>query len=359
MKVAPLNQASPVKVVVAERSVSRRSSRRLKRPFRSRQFSKDELDEVRVGEVKVDIVPELPAVLRDKVIGEDALASKSDLAFLDPFLVFRAVGLPVLAGWRVGHAQVGADDVDDALSLPWVVVGEPFESVEAGQTHRSLSRAELVGGLGVQLGDVLFGRVALAVPLAPHRQQKREDARCAGADAESGLDRVDPRGTGSFAAVASPSSQLGRDPRHETTTIAAATTTHQLIPEARVRGACCPRSRQPAAATLTPAAANSASGTACGRAHRPNAGQSTHPNSTVIPVSSAAPPSTSAPRAGAQSSAGRRGSVGFHFVTHGQSPPGDPVLHPSRAVRADYAGQRTDSRTGPVACVVNTVATPP
>ena len=234
-------------------------------------------------------------------------------------------------------------------------MGEPFESVEAGQSHRSLSRAELVGGLGVQLGDVFFGRVALAMPLPPHRQQERENPVAPAPMPSPVLIASTRAAPGSFAVVASPSSQLVATQATTTTTIAAAATTHQLIPEARVRGACCPRSRQPAAVIPTPAVANRASGTACGRAHLPNAGQSTHPNSTVIPVNSAAPLSTSVPRAGAQSSVGRRGSVGFHFVTHGQSPPSDPVLHR----RGAYAGQRTSSRVGPLARIVNRVATQP
>jgi hypothetical protein len=53
--------------------------------------------------------------------------------------------------------------------------------------------AELVGGLGVELSDVLLGRVALVVLLAPHRRQQREDAGGAGADPEPGLDRFYPR----------------------------------------------------------------------------------------------------------------------------------------------------------------------
>src|SRR5258708_4170607 len=52
--------------------------------------------------------------------------------------------------WRERHAQIRADDVDDGLAVCRVVLGEPFECVQAAQPDRGLVAAELLDRLGVQ-----------------------------------------------------------------------------------------------------------------------------------------------------------------------------------------------------------------
>ena len=70
----------------------------------------------------------------------------------------------VVGGER--HAQVGADDVDDGLAVCGVVLGEPFQCVQAAEPDRGLVAAELLDRLGVQLGDAPLGRVTVAQSVA-------------------------------------------------------------------------------------------------------------------------------------------------------------------------------------------------
>ncbi|WP_410667746.1 hypothetical protein [Amycolatopsis sp. cmx-4-68] len=113
----------------------------------------------------------------------------------------------------------------------------------------------------------------------------------------------------SFATDASPSSQLVAAQATTTTTTAAPTTNHQLIPGFRA-----PRSILPPTAEAPAPTANRVSDVACGRAHRPSADQSTHPDNTIAPASNATPPNASTPMAG------RRPGLISHLVMSGQSP---------------------------------------
>ena len=106
------------------------------------------------------------------------------------------------SGWGVGHLEVGADDVDDGLPLTRVVLGEPFQGVEPGQPDRGLVAAELVGGLGVQLGHPPLGGVGdrvhgadLGGPLPPERQQQGERSPGTDGGTQTGPDGVDLHGS--------------------------------------------------------------------------------------------------------------------------------------------------------------------
>nr|BFE51173.1 hypothetical protein GCM10017745_46000 [Saccharothrix mutabilis subsp. capreolus] len=159
------------------------------------------------------------------------LGGEADLAFLDALVVEGAGGFVGVvrrrvAGQGVGHAQVGAQHVDHGLTLVGVVLGEAFQGVEPGQADRCLVRAELFGGLGVELGDPAVGGVLLRGlgdplgvrpvdlgdlfgvdldafalgqlqflgALAAGREVQGEQAAAAHRDARGGLDRVHLRG---------------------------------------------------------------------------------------------------------------------------------------------------------------------
>jgi hypothetical protein len=62
----------------------------------------------------------------------------------------------------VGHAQVGADHVDNGLAVVGVVLGEVLKGVQGPEPDRGLLVAELLDGLGVAVGDLaLLGQVEL------------------------------------------------------------------------------------------------------------------------------------------------------------------------------------------------------
>ena len=60
--------------------------------------------------------------------GQDVLCGQPDLQLLAPLLVpgvgfgGRVLARGIVVRWGVGHAQVGADHIDDGLSLGWVVL---------------------------------------------------------------------------------------------------------------------------------------------------------------------------------------------------------------------------------------------
>jgi hypothetical protein len=115
-------------------------------------------DQGGTGEVDVDVGPERLLRREFQVFRDEPLRREPHLAFLHQFLVsLVCVRLGVAAGWcaghGVGHPQVRAPQVDDGLALRRVVLGEAFECVQPGEAHRRLARPELVGGLGVQVGD--------------------------------------------------------------------------------------------------------------------------------------------------------------------------------------------------------------
>lgn len=85
--------------------------------------------------------------------GEQALGSESNLALLQLRITNESVGVICWASVRklVGHAEVGAQDVDDRLPLVRVVLSETFEGVEPAKTDRGLVRSELLNRLGVQI----------------------------------------------------------------------------------------------------------------------------------------------------------------------------------------------------------------
>jgi len=107
------------------------------------------------------------------MVGEEALGGLADLKLLPGGVPSRrwmrrsvsAIGggrhllrlLGVQFGLRwggVGHAQVGADDVDDGLTVLGVVLGEVFKGVQGAEPDRGLLVAELLDGPGVAVGDL-------------------------------------------------------------------------------------------------------------------------------------------------------------------------------------------------------------
>ncbi|WP_259334004.1 hypothetical protein [Streptomyces umbrinus] len=64
----------------------------------------------------------------------------------------------------VGHAEVGAQDVDAHLALFLPVVGETGEGVDTGEAYGGLVVAELFGGGGVPLCELVCVR-AVSVAL--------------------------------------------------------------------------------------------------------------------------------------------------------------------------------------------------
>jgi hypothetical protein len=54
----------------------------------------------------------------------------------------------------VGHAEVGADDVDNGLTVLRVVLGEVVKGVQSAEPDRGLLVAKLLDGPGVAVGDL-------------------------------------------------------------------------------------------------------------------------------------------------------------------------------------------------------------
>jgi hypothetical protein len=54
----------------------------------------------------------------------------------------------------VRHAQVGADDVDDSLTILRVVLGEVLKGVQGAEPDWGLLVAKLLDGPGVAVGDL-------------------------------------------------------------------------------------------------------------------------------------------------------------------------------------------------------------
>lgn len=111
-----------------------------------------------------------------------------------------AFALLVSGGIRirpVGHAQVGAQDVDAHLALFFPVVREPGERVYAGEADGGLVVAELFGRRGVAVGELVgVGAVGVALgdallAVGVHASQHGAGQ---GEDGEGGLDGV--RGVG-------------------------------------------------------------------------------------------------------------------------------------------------------------------
>jgi hypothetical protein len=61
----------------------------------------------------------------------------------------------------VGHAQVGAEHVDDGLTVFRVVLSQALKGVQGAEPDRGLLVAELLDGLCVQLGDAPLSGVDL------------------------------------------------------------------------------------------------------------------------------------------------------------------------------------------------------
>src|SRR6266568_280500 len=111
-----------------------------------------------------------------------------------------------LSGWRIGHPQVRADDVDDRLPLVRVVLRKPFKGIQTRQANRRLVCAELIGRLDVQLGDAPLPRViltgllrTLSEPLPTHRQNQGQSLARAPATPAPTDRPVRMRSTRSFA----------------------------------------------------------------------------------------------------------------------------------------------------------------
>jgi hypothetical protein len=54
----------------------------------------------------------------------------------------------------VGHAQVGAEHVDDGLTVLEVVLGEVLKGVQGAEPDRGLLVAKLLDSPGVAVGDL-------------------------------------------------------------------------------------------------------------------------------------------------------------------------------------------------------------
>jgi hypothetical protein len=132
-----------------------------------------------------------------EVSGDDVHDGLADLVLTGA--VFR------FAGSWIGHAQVGAQDVDAGLALGRPVVGQAGHGVDAGEADRGPVAAELVGGIGVPVGELLgvgtvgvaFGQALLAVGIQPREQRTHE-----GQHRQCGLDDLERvhlrRGTGNL-----------------------------------------------------------------------------------------------------------------------------------------------------------------
>jgi hypothetical protein len=107
------------------------------------------------------------------MVGEEALSGLADLKLLPGGVPSRRLmrcSVPAVGGRRhllhllrvqfglswggVGHAQVGADDVDDGLTVLGVVLGEVLKGVQGTEPDEGLLVAELLHGLGVAVGDL-------------------------------------------------------------------------------------------------------------------------------------------------------------------------------------------------------------
>jgi hypothetical protein len=104
-----------------------------------------------------------------QVAGQDVLGGQPYLLLLAAILVASVrfgggiLDRGLFLGWRVGHTQVGADHIRYGLAVFDGAVRQAFQGVQASQPHRGLVGAELVGGLGVQLGDASFGGVTVGM----------------------------------------------------------------------------------------------------------------------------------------------------------------------------------------------------
>jgi hypothetical protein len=150
-----------------------------------------DVDEHRAGQVEGAIGPErdrgmLGIWSRAQMIGEDTLGGQPHLPFLDPSrsIVGGTTGGFDRSGWLglkwlVGHAQVGAQHVDNRLAVGGAGLGQAFQRIQPPEAHRGLPGVELLHGFAVELGDPAFGRVVhgvlggeFLVPLAAHREQQ-------------------------------------------------------------------------------------------------------------------------------------------------------------------------------------------
>ena len=152
------------------------------------------------------------------MLGENTLGGKAYLPFLVPRVAERGsvrfslggYSLRGLGGfrlqfadWRRGgerHPQVGADDVDDGLPVCRVVLGEPFERVQAAEPDRGFVAAELLDRLGIQLGDAPLCRVKvgqaggdLLVVLAAEGEHEPDRRPSSCARRQPGADGIQPR----------------------------------------------------------------------------------------------------------------------------------------------------------------------
>ncbi|WP_353940122.1 hypothetical protein ABII15_00015 [Streptomyces sp. HUAS MG91] len=93
----------------------------------------------------------------------------------------------------VGHAEIGAENIDADLSLFGPVVGEAGHRVDAGESYGGLVVAELFGGFGVALGELGgIGAVggAFVEELLAVGVQSGEDSTDQSEDGDGGLDDV-------------------------------------------------------------------------------------------------------------------------------------------------------------------------
>lgn len=136
-----------------------------------------------------------------------ALCRDPDLEFLDVVARLVVPCRNIVYGER--HSQVAAQHVDDGLPVLRVALREALQSVQTRQPDHGLIAAQLVGGLGVQVGDppldsVRVGRrlrvgllceVELSAPLPACGEVQGEHPAAADTHAQPDLQCVELRGS--------------------------------------------------------------------------------------------------------------------------------------------------------------------
>jgi hypothetical protein len=60
---------------------------------------------------------------------------------------------------RKRHAEIGADDIHNGLSVLWLILGKAFKGVESPEPDRSLVVTQLFYCLAIQFGNAPLSRV--------------------------------------------------------------------------------------------------------------------------------------------------------------------------------------------------------
>jgi hypothetical protein len=128
--------------------------------------------------------------------GKDPLGGLADMKFflrrIPPWRRTRCWDSIVRSSSRggIGHAQIGAEHVDDGLALLGVVLGEALKGVQSTESDWSPVVAKLLAGLGEELGDAPLLGVELLKALAAVGQQQVGRPAGPKSDCCAGLDGV-------------------------------------------------------------------------------------------------------------------------------------------------------------------------